>query len=350
VASTGDDSPELAGGRTVKSRRRFITDFVIALMPLGATASAQEYKAQHPGKVWRIGYLGSTPLTAPEMAPIWTTFVDTLRERGWVEGQNIVFERRYAQGRVERFEDLAVELARLHVDAIVAASHPAALAARKATSDTPIVMAGVGDALRYGLVASLARPGGRVTGVTLITQDVAAKGLELLKELSPRPARVGFLWNAGLPFSEAIWGDARTAGEHIGLTLEPIEVRRPEDIEPALAAARPRIDVLFVRGDPLTLTNRDRIVKLTAQHRLITMYSANEFVLAGGLVSYAAPLTAAFRDAARYVDKILHGAKPADLPVEQPTKFELVINLKTAKALGLTVPPSLLARADQVIE
>jgi putative ABC transport system substrate-binding protein len=328
------------------SRRRFTAGVAIALTPLGARASAQEYKAQHPGKVWRIGYLGSTPLTAPEMAPIWTTFVDTLRERGWVEGQNIVFERRYAQGRVERFEDLAVELARLHVDAIVAASHPAALAARKATSDTPIVMAGVGDAL----VASLARPGGRVTGVTLITQDVAAKGLELLKELSPRPARVGFLWNAGLPFSEAIWGDARTAGEHIGLTLEPIEVRRPEDIEPALAAARPRIDVLFVRGDPLTLTNRDRIVKLTAQHRLITMYSANEFVLAGGLVSYAAPLTAAFRDAARSVDKILHGAKPADLPVEQPTKFELVINLKTAKALGLTVPPSLLARADQVIE
>jgi putative tryptophan/tyrosine transport system substrate-binding protein len=326
-------------------RRRFL------LASLGGTlAGPLGAAAQSKVKVWRIGYLGSTPLTGPEMAPIWAAFVDALRERGWIEGQNILFERRYAEGRVERFDELAVELARLRVDAIIAASHPAALAARHATTEIPIVMAGVGDALRYGLVASLARPGGRVTGVTLITQDVAAKGLELLKELSPRPARVGFLWNAALPFSEAIWGDARTAGDHIGLTMEPIEVRRPEDIEQALAAARPRIDVLFVRGDPLTFTNRDRIVKLTAQHRLITMYSAREFVLAGGLVSYSAPLTVAFRDAARYLDKILHGAKPADLPIEQPTKFELLINLKTAKALGLTIPPSLLAQADQIIE
>ena len=235
------------------------------------------------------------------MAPIWTAFVDTLRERGWVEGRNIVFERRYADGRVERFEELA-------------------------------------------------RPGGRVTGVTLITQDVAAKGLELLKEFSPRPARVGFLWNVGLPFSEVIWSEARTAGGQMGLTLEPVEVRRPDDLELTVAKARERIDALFVRADPLTLTNRERIVNLAAQHTLITMYSAGEFVLAGGLMSYSAPLTAAFRDAARYVDKILKGAKPSDLPVEQPTKFEFVINLKTAKALGLTIPPSLLARADQVIE
>ena len=325
-------------------RRLLLTSLAGVLVgPLNA-------QAQPAGKVWRIGYLGSTPLTAPEMAPIWTAFVDTLRERGWVEGQNIAFERRYAQGRVERFEELAVELARLRVDTIVAASHPAALAARSATSDTPIVMAGVGDALRYGLVASLARPGGRVTGVTLITQDVAAKGLELVKEFSPRPVRVGFLWNVALPFGETIWSEARTAAEHLGLTLEPLEVRRPEDVEPAFVGARDRIDALFVRADPLTLTNRERIVKLAAQHKLITMYSAGEFVLAGGLMSYAAPLTAAFRDAARYVDKILRGAKPADLPVEQPTKFELIINLKTAKTLGLTIPPALLARADQVIE
>jgi putative ABC transport system substrate-binding protein len=326
-------------------RRRFLLTSLA-----GALTAPLAARAQQAGKVWRIGYLGSTPLTAPEMAPIWTAFVDTLRERGWVEGQNIVFERRYAQGRVERFEELAIELARLRVDAIVAASHPAALAARKATSDTPIVMAGVGDALRYGFVASLAHPGGRVTGVTLITQDVAAKGLQLLKEFFSRPARVGFLWNAALPFSEVIWSEARTVGEQIGLTLQPLDVRRPDDLEPAFAGARERIDALFIRADPLTLTNRERIVKLAAQHKLITMYSASEFVLAGGLISYAAPLTAAFRDAARYVDKILKGAKPADLPVEQPTKFELVINLKTAKALGLTIPPSLLLRADLVIE
>jgi ABC-type uncharacterized transport system substrate-binding protein len=326
-------------------RRRFLLTSLA-----GVLAAPLATGALQAGRVWRIGYLGSTPLTAPEMVPIWTAFADTLRERGWVEGQNIAFERKYAEGRVERFEDLAIDLARLHVDVIVAASHPAALAARKATSDTPIVMAGVGDALRYGLVASLARPGGRVTGVTLITQDVAAKGLELVKEFSPRPVRVGFLWNAALPFSETIWSEARTAAEHLGLTLAPLEVRRPEDVEPVFVGARERIDALFVRADPLTLTNRERIVKLAAQHKLTTMYSAGEFVLAGGLMSYAAPLTAAFRDAARYVDKILRGAKPADLPVEQPTKFELIINLKTAKALGLTIPPSLLARADQVIE
>ena len=325
------------------NRRAFLGTLGLLVAPLVA-------EAQQAGRVYRIGYLRSTPLTAPEMAPIWTAFVDTLRERGWVEGRNIVFERRYADGRVERFEELAVDLARLRVDAIIAASHPAALSALKATSDTPIVMAGVGDALRYGLVASLARPGGRVTGVTLITQDVAAKGLELLKEFSLRPARVGFLWNAGLPFSEVIWSEARTAGGQMGLTLEPLEVRRPEDLELALAKARERIGALFVRADPLTLTNRERIVNLAAQHKLITMYSAGEFVLAGGLMSYSAPLTAAFRDAARYVDKILKGAKPSDLPVEQPTKFEFVINLKAAKALGLTIPPALLQRADQVIE
>ena len=327
-------------------RRRFLLTSLASVIarPHGA-------EAQPKGKVSRVGYLGSTPLTAPEMAPIWTAFVDTLRDRGWIEGQNILFERRYAEGRVERFDELAVELGRLRLDVIVAASHPAAMAARKATSDTPIVMAGVGDALRYGLVASLAHPGGRVTGVTLITQDVAAKGLELLKDLSPRPTRVGFLWNVALPFSEVIWTDARAAGEQIGLTLQPLEIRRADDLDAAFAAGvRDRIDALFVRADPLTLTNRERIVKLAAQHKLITMYSAGEFVLAGGLMSYSAPLTAAFRDAARYVDKVLKGAKPADLPVEQPTKFELAINLKTAKALGLTIPPSLLGRADQVIE
>jgi len=323
----------------------------LALVPGSLLAAPLVAQALQAGKVYRIGYLGSTPLTAPELAPIWTAFVDALRERGWVEGQNIVFERRYAQGRVERFDELAVELIRLRVDVLVAASHPATLAARKATSEIPIVMAGVGDALRYGLVASLARPGGNLTGITLITQDVAVKGLELLTELLPRPTRVGFLWNAALPFSDVIWSEARTAGERLTLMLRPLDVRRPEDFEPAFAlAVRERIHVLFVRADPLTLVNRERIVKLAAQHQLIAMYSAGEFVLAGGLMSYSAPLTAAFRGAATYVDKILKGAKPADLPIEQPRTFELIINLKTAKALGLTIPPSVLARADHVIE
>ena len=322
----------------------------LALVPGSLLAAPLVAQALQAGKVYRIGYLGSTPLTAPELAPIWTAFVDALRERGWVEGQNIVFERRYAQGRVERFDELAVELIRLRVDVLVAASHPATLAARKATSEIPIVMAGVGDALRYGLVASLARPGGNLTGITLITQDVAVKGLELLTELLPRPTRVGFLWNAALPFSDVIWSEALTAGERLTLMLRPLDVRRPEDFEPAFAlAVRERIHVLFVRADPLTLVNRERIVKLAAQHQLIAMYSAGEFVLAGGLMSYSAPLTAAFRGAATYVDKILKGAKPADLPVEQPTKFELIINLQTAKALALTIPPLVLARADELI-
>ena len=190
-----------------------------------------------------------------------------------------------------------------------------------------------------------------MTGVTLITQDVAAKGLELLKDLAPQATRVGFLWNVALPFSEVIWSEARTAGKQIGLTLQPLEIRRPDDLDSAFAAGvRDRIEALFIRVDPLTLTNRERIVKLAAQHRLITMYSAGEFVLAGGLISYSAPLTNAFRDAARYVDKVLKGTKPTDLPVEQPTKFELVINMKTAKALGLTIPQSVLLRADEIIQ
>jgi len=323
----------------------------VATLAGGMLAAPLAAQAQQSGKVWRIGYLGSTPLTEPEMAPVWTAFVEALREHGWAESRNIVIERRYADGHVERFSELAVELARLRVDVIVAASHPAALAATKATSDIPIVMAGVGDALRYGLVASLARPGGNVTGITLITQDVAAKGLELLKELSPRPMRVGFLRNVGLPFSDVIWNDVRTAAAQLGLILRPLDVRSADDLEPAFAtAARDRLDALFVRADPLLFANRERVVKLAAQHRLVAMYSAGEFVRGGGLMCYSAPLTAAFRGAAAYVDKILKGAKPADLPVEQPTKFELVINLKTAKALGLTIPPSLLARADEVIQ
>jgi len=328
------------------TRRRFLGTVSASLLVAPLAAEGQQAK-----KLSRIGYLRSTPLTAPEMAPIWTAFLDALREGGWVEGQNMVFERRYAEGRVERFEELAGELIRLRVDVLVVASHPAALAARKATSEVPIVMAGVGDALRYGPVGSLARPGGTVTGVTLIMQDVTAKGLELLKELVSPRARVGFLWNAALPFSDVIWSEAQTAGEHLGLTLRPLDVRRPEHIESAFAlAARERVDALFVRADPLTLVKRERIVRLAAQHKLATMYSAAEFVRVGGLMSYSVPLSASFRGAAMYVDKILKGAKPSELPVQQPTTFELVINMKTANAPGLTVPPPLLARADQVIE
>jgi ABC-type uncharacterized transport system substrate-binding protein len=201
--------------------------------------------------------------------------------------------------------------------------------------------------VRYGLVASrLAHPGGNVTGITLITQDVTAKALELLKEVVPQRKHIGFLWNAGLPFSDVILGEAQTAGIHLGVTLRPLEIRRSEDVEPVFAQARrERIDTLLVRADPLTLVNRQQIVTLAAQHKVIAVYSAGEFVRAGGLMSYAVPLTATFRGAAMYLDKILRGGKPADLPVEQPTKFELLINLKTAKALGLTIPP-LLARAD----
>ena len=328
------------------TRRRFLGTVSASLLVAPLAAEGQQAK-----KLSRIGYLRSTPLTAPEMAPIWTAFLDALREGGWVEGQNMVFERRYAEGRVERFEELAGELIRLRVDVLVVASHPAALAARKATSEVPIVMAGVGDALRYGPVGSLARPSGTVTGVTLIMQDVTAKGLELLKELVSPRARVGFLWNAALPFSDVIWSEAQTAGEHLGLTLRPLDVRRPEHIESAFAlAARERVDALFVRADPLTLVKRERIVRLAAQHKLATMYSAAEFVRVGGLMSYSVPLSASFRGAAMYVDKILKGAKPSELPVQQPTTFELVINMKTANAPGLTVPPPLLARADQVIE
>jgi len=318
---------------------------------LGVFLAPLDVGAQQAQRVYRVGYLGSTPLTGPEMAPIWAAFIDTLSERGWVEGKNISIERRYAHGRVERFDELAIELVRLHVDVLIVASHPAALAARKAGGEVPIVMAGVGDAVRYGLVASLAHPGGNVTGITLITQDVTAKALELLKEVVPQRKHIGFLWNAGLPFSDVILGEAQTAGIHLGLTLRPLEIRRSEDVEPVFdKARRERIDTLLVRADPLTLVNRQQIVTLAAQHKVIAMYSAGEFVRAGGLMSYAVPLTATFRGAAMYLDKILRGGKPADLPVEQPTKFELLINLKTAKALGLTIPQTLLLRADQLIE
>jgi putative ABC transport system substrate-binding protein len=347
-------------------RRRFLLTSLT-----GAIAGPLAAEAQPARKIPRVGVLVPAEPAAKDEPNI-AAFRQGLRDLGYVEGQTLAVEYRYGHGETERYADLVSELVRLNADIIVVGSGPAARSAKHATQTIPVVFVGAGDpvgnklvsglgrpggnltglsfAFEDGLVASLARPGGRVTGVTLITQDVAAKGLELVKEFSPRPVRVGFLWNAALPFSETIWSEAQTAAEHLGLTLAPLEVRRPEDVEPVFVGARERIDALFVRADPLTLTNRERIVKLAAQYKLTTMYSAGEFVLAGGLMSYAAPLTAAFRDAARYVDKILRGAKPADLPVEQPTKFELIINLKTAKALGLTIPPSLLLRADQVIE
>jgi putative ABC transport system substrate-binding protein len=278
-------------------------------------------------------------------------FVGELRQLGWIEGKNLVFEERYAENRPDRLPELAAELVRLKVDIIVAAGTLAPLAARHATSTIPIIMTSAGDPLASGLVASLARPVGNITGMSLMAPDLGAKRLELLKEIIPELARVAVIWNAGNPYPALVFKETENAARLLKIEVQSLGVRVPEDIKSALeAAVQEKANALITVEDPLTQNQRKQIADFAARNRLPTMSGLREYVDDGGLLSYGADLADLYRRAAGYVDKIAKGAKPADLPVEQPTKFELVINLKTAKTLGLTIPPGIIAIADAVIE
>ena len=300
-------------------------------------------KAQSPTTIPRIGLLAdATP---------WEPLRVGLRDLGYSEGKSIAFEERGSQGRTERFPDLASELVRLNVSIIVTWGTPATLAAKQATTTIPIVMASVGDPVRSGLVKSLAHPGGNVTGSTVLGPGLTAKRLELLKEALPSMSRVAFLWNPGNPDQKSSFDEVRAGARALGVTVQSLEARSGEELEQALTATKQsHPSALLTTADGVLQRYIARIVAFTSDARLPAMYQLREFVDRGGLMSYGANLPDLSRRAASYVDKILKGAKPADLPVEQPTKFELVINMKTAKALGLTIPQSVLLRADQVIE
>jgi putative ABC transport system substrate-binding protein len=308
-------------------------------------------EAQQAGKVYRIGYLSNSPPNTLEISRLHEAFRQGLRERGWVEGQNAVIEWRFAEGRMERLPDLAADLVRLKVDLIATVGGPAARAAKQATTTIPIVAVAVSDPVGQGFVASLARPGGNVTGLATLFPELAVKRLGLLKEILPGASRVAVLWNAANPGNVIILRGVQAAARTLGVTLQSREVRGPDDFKAAFAQmSRERPDALMILDDPLLLQYSASIVDFAAKKRLPTMHPFRESVETGGLIAYSVNLAELNRRAAEYIDKILKGAKPADLPVEQATKFELVINLKTAKALGLTIPPSLLQRADQVIE
>jgi len=316
----------------------------------GLLASPLAAEAQQAAKAARIGYL----MTSLGSSHLREAFRQGLRDLGYVEGRNVVIEYRSAEDKLERLPALAVELVALKVDVIVAPNTPAALAARQATRTIPIVFAVAADPVTSGLVTSLARPGGNVTGLSLLGPELLGKCLEQLKHAVPGVSRVAYLWQPGA-LDERQEKDrlqrADVAARALGVRLQVVEARGPEDFDRAfLDMTRARAGALTVLGGAMLFTERRRLVDLAAKHRLPAVYSWREFVDAGGLMSYGPDLADSLRRAATYVDKILKGAKPADLPVEQPTKFELVINLKTAKALGLTIPQSVLGRADQVIE
>jgi putative ABC transport system substrate-binding protein len=304
--------------------------------------------AQQPGKIPRIGFL--LPYSPGPDARV-EAFRQGLRELGYVEGQNITLEYRWADGKFERLPDLAADLVRLKVDVIVAAVTQASLAAKQAASAIPIVMVGVSDPVGTGLVISLARPGANITGTSSMTAEVVGKQLELLKETVPKISRVAALWNPANPIFQAIQRkETEVAARALGMQLRILEARGPDEIDRAFAAmAKEHTKALLVLGDPVFISHRKRIADLAANGHLPAVSGTREFVDAGGLMAYGPSFSDMYRRAAYYVDRILKGTKPADLPVEQPTKFELIINLKTAKQIGLTIPPNVLARADKVI-
>jgi putative ABC transport system substrate-binding protein len=281
---------------------------------------------------------------------MFAAFVQRLRELGWIEGRTVAIELRWGEGRNERFTELAAEFVRLGVDVIVASGTANIIAAKRATSAIPIVFAAAGNPVGSGLVASLAQPGGNVTGLSTQAADLAGKRLELLREVIPGLGRLAIMGNVGNPSIVLEMGELKMAARALGLDTQTIEIQETEDIVPAFEALKGRADALYVVADALAFANRIRINTLALGARLPTMSGNRVYVEVGGLMSYGPNNLALFRRAADYVDKILRGAKPGDLPVEQPTKFDLIINLITAKALGLTAPPTLLARADEVIE
>jgi putative ABC transport system substrate-binding protein len=318
----------------------------------GLLAAPLAAEAQQAAKVPRIGYLALNLAASPHLHE---AFRQGLRDLGYVEGRNVVIEYRDAEGKFERLPALAAELVALKVDVIVAAAGtPLALAAKQATRTLPIVFIAVADPVTSGLVTSLARPGGNVTGLTNVAPDLVGKGLELIKQAVPGVSRVAVLWQPGaVPERTAknMLKEAEVAARALGVRLQVVEARGPDDFDRAFSEiTRARASALTVFGSSMFFSERRRLVDLAAKNRLPAVYQWREGVDAGGLMAYGPNIPDLFRRAAGYVDKILKGAKPADLPIEQPTKFELVINLKTAKALGLTIPQSLLQRADQVIE
>jgi putative ABC transport system substrate-binding protein len=324
-------------------RREFIKVIAgsAAAWPLAA-------RAQQAAKLPTIGFLGANNASFA-MASI-DAFVQRLRELGWIENRTVAIEYRWAEGREARFAEIAAEFVRLKVDVILTYATPSSIAAKKATAVIPIVFAAAGDPVGTGLVASLARPGGNITGLSIQQTDLASKRLEILREVLPGLRTLAILVDTGAPNSVLEKGEVQTAAQTLGLVTVTSEVRRVEDIVPAFDALKGRADALYVCSSPLLTTNRIRVNNLALGVRVPTMYGFRDYVEAGGLMSYGPNFPSLFRRAADYVDKILRGAKPGDLPVEQPTKFDFIINLTTAKILGLEVPPSLVARADEVIE
>src|SRR5262245_43651325 len=320
-------------------RREFIT------LVGGAAAWPLVARAQQPGKLPTVGFLGAASAWSQWVA----AFLQRLRELGWIEGRNLTIEYRWAEGSSDRAAELAAEFVRRKVDVIVTGGLPA-VAAKQATSVIPIVFAIAADPLGTGLVASLVRPGGNVTGLSTQARDLAGKRLELLREAVPGLRRLAVLANIGYPASGIEMSEVQAAARTLGLEVVALEIQRAEDIAPAFKALKDRAEALYVTADPLLNINRIRINTLANVARLPTITNVREFVEAGSLMSYGPNYPDLFRRAGDFVHKILHGAKPGDIPVEQPTKFDLVINVATAKALDLDMPPTLLARADEVIE
>jgi putative tryptophan/tyrosine transport system substrate-binding protein len=322
-------------------RRKFLGTLgsAAATWPLAA-------RAQQPGKLPTIGFLGAE---ATAWSAYITAFAERLRALGWIEGRTVAIEYRWSDGRPERVAEIAAEFVRLKVDVIVT-NGPAVATLKQATSVIPIVFAVALDPVGGGLVASLAQPGGNVTGQSTQQSDLAGKRVELLRDVVPRLRRLAIILNVGYPSAVLEMGEVQAAARALGIEVATLEIRRAEDIAPAFTALKGQVDALYVVVDALVVANLARINILAVGARLPTMFNTRAYVKAGGLMSYGPNLSDLFRRAADMVDKILRGAKPADIPVEQPTKFELIINLTTAKALGLEIPPTLLARADEVIE
>jgi len=326
------------------SRRRFI-----GVLAAGAFASLHDANAQQPAKVWRIGFLASSA-RPPDGAPP-ATLRQALQELGYVDGTSISYVGRWAEVKRDRLPGLAAEMVGLKVDLIVAFGAPAAEAAKEATSTIPIVIVNAGDPVGIGLIASLARPGGNVSGISDQATELSAKRLELLKEAMPNASSIAVLWNAGDRAMTLRYREIEKAARVLGVTIRPLGVREPDDFDVAFTAmTRERPDALLLITDALTNLNRTRVLDFAAAHRVPAMYEFGSLVREGGLISYGPDLGDSYRRAAVYIDRILKGAKPSELPVEQPNRYYLLVNLKTAKALGLTIPQSLLLRADEVIQ
>jgi putative ABC transport system substrate-binding protein len=325
-------------------RREFIT-----LVGGAAAAWPLAARGQQAGKIYHIGVLETTPLALN--APNFDALRSGLRDLGYVEGQNLIIVYRSADGRAEKFPELAEELVSLHVDLIVTRGTPAAIAAKKATATIPIVSAATGEPVTAGLAASLAHPGGNFTGLTSISSEIEEKQIELIRELVPGVVRVAFLYNMENPTYPTTLRQMETLLRPLGIKPQLLDVRRASDFGPAFDTARSQpAGVVLVGMDGLIQANRQAIIELARDHRVPAVYPSREFVEAGGLIAYAVNYADLYRRTASYVDKILKGASPADLPIERPTKFEMTVNLKAAQAIGLTVPESFLLRADGVIE